>query len=93
VHGEVEEQSRWSRYSIAFAPKPAALLVGTSQGRVVEIDLDGGEVFEHEAASTSVTALPDDADLETALVRHDGQRAWRSDDLAQVTHAQDDEPT
>ncbi len=41
----------------------------------------------------ATTALPDDADLETALVRHAGQRAWTSDDLAQATHAQDDDPT
>jgi hypothetical protein len=139
------EQSRWSRHNVAFAPQSAVLLVGTSAGGVVEVDLDSGQVFEHEVASASVSALavtstgrlviadrsgrvhvrtvprdtghgtrpadatvarasveeflaataelPDDADLEASLVRHDGQRTWSSDDLAQVTETQDDDPT
>lgn len=53
----LEEQSRWSRYNIAIAPQSAVLLVVTSQGRVVEVDLDGDQVYEHEVTSASVSAL------------------------------------
>lgn len=141
----LEEQSTWSRYNVAFAPKSAVLLVGTPAGHVIEVDLDGDQVLEHEVASAPVSALaimstgklviadrsgqmhvrdapgtsrhgagpaddlvaranveeflaattelPASADLEAALVRHDGQRTWNSDDLAHVTNAQDDDPT
>lgn len=142
----LEEQSRWSRYNIAFAPRSGVLLVGTSQGSIVEIDLDGGRASARDVASAPISALavmstgqlvvadrsglltvmqdapgnpdggtrpaaaavararvehflaattelPDDADLDADLIRHDGQRAWSSDDLETVTAADDVDPT
>lgn len=141
----LEEQARWSRYNIAFAPRSAVLLVGTSRGGIVEIDLDSGSVSEHHVVSGPISALalmptgqlvvadrtgqlavvdapgdagrtirppvataararveeflatttelPHDADMDASLVRHDGQRAWGSDDLETVTTAKDTDPT
>jgi hypothetical protein len=41
----------------------------------------------------TTTELPDDADLDTDLVRTDGVRIWDSDDLDQVTTADETDPT
>jgi hypothetical protein len=141
----LEEQARWSRHNIAFAPRSGVLLVGTSRGAIVKIDLDGGKVSEHDVASEPISAmavmstgqlvvadrsgqlavmdapedagrdirppgaavararveeflattteLPDDADLDANLLRHDGQRTWGSDELETVTTAEDGDPT
>jgi hypothetical protein len=141
----LEEQALWSRHNIAFAPRSQVLLVGTSRGGILEIDLDDPQPSEHDVASAPVSALavmstghlvvadrsgqlevmdvpgtagrhtrptstavagtrveeflaattelPDDADLDESLVRHDGQRIWNSDDLQTVTTAEDADPT
>ena len=140
----LEDQARWSRHNIAFAPRSGVLLVGTSRGGILDIDLEDARVSEHGVASAPVSALavlstgqlvvadrsgrlavmdvpgntdrdthlagtvararveeflaattelPDGADLDTSLVRHDGQRTWSSDDLQTVTTAEDVDPT
>jgi hypothetical protein len=141
----LEEQARWSRYNIAFAPRSGFLLVGTPRGGIVEIDLEEGRASEHDVASAPISALavlstdqlvvadrtgqitvmdapgdagrgippsgaavarvrveqflatttelPEDADLVTSLIRHDGQRTWAADDLETVTTAEDTDPT
>ncbi|GAA2376699.1 hypothetical protein [Dactylosporangium salmoneum] len=136
------EQSLWSRHNIAFAPGSGTLLVGTSGGTVISLDLEREQAAEHDVAPAPISALavmptgqlvvadrsgqiavmsapgdtdrevgaaaartrveeflaattelPDDADLETALIRHDGQRVWSADDLDTVTAAEDTDPT
>jgi hypothetical protein len=139
------EQASWSRHNIAFASRSGALLVGTPQGTVIEIDLDSERASEHAVAAAPVsslavlvtgqlvvadrsgrlavmdapgdaprddrpagaptarerveeflsatTELPDNADLDTSLVRTDGLRTWNPDDLETVTTADDADPT
>jgi hypothetical protein len=41
----------------------------------------------------TTTVLPDEADLDTDLVRTDGVRIWDSDDLDQVTTTDETDPT
>jgi hypothetical protein len=141
----LEEQALWSRHNIAFVSCSGVLLVGTSQGSIIEIDLDGECVSERHVTAVPVSALavtstgkvvladrsgqlvvmdppgdvpptdrhsgasaarrrveeflsatselPDDADLDTSLVRTDGQRTWDSDDLETVTTADEADPT
>jgi len=136
-----EEQALWSRHNIAFARHSGALLVGTAQGGIIDIDLDAERVVEHGVSGAPVSALavistgrlvvadrsaqlmvmdapkasrppeartarerveeflaattelPDDANLDTSLVRTDGLRTWDSDDLENVTTADDSDPT
>ncbi|MEU4220022.1 hypothetical protein [Actinoplanes sp. NPDC026623] len=140
----LEEQARWSRHTVAFAPRTGVLLVGTSRGAILELDVEEGRVSEHDVAAAPISALavtstgrlvvadrsgqlavidvpgnagrdtrqvtaaaararaeeflaataelPDGADLETSLIRHDGQRAWSAGDLETVTTAEDADP-
>lgn len=46
-----------------------------------------------EAFLASTTELPDDAKLDTDLVRADGVRTWNPGDLDEVTTADDTDPT
>ncbi|GAB3836281.1 hypothetical protein ACFPIJ_22380 [Dactylosporangium cerinum] len=55
---------------------------------------DGAAARERVQEYLAGTAeLPGDADLETALLRADGQRTWSADDLETVTEAGDSDPT
>ena len=81
------------------------LVVADRSGRVEVMDAPGDAARRTRlggagAARTRVeeflagtTELPDDADLDEALVRHDGQRIWNADDLETVTTAEDADPT
>jgi hypothetical protein len=53
----LEEQALWSHHNIAFARRSGSLLVGTPQGSMIEIDLDGGRVVEHSVCGAPVSAL------------------------------------
>ncbi|WP_217428755.1 hypothetical protein [Micromonospora maritima] len=48
----------WSRHNVAFGPTPGVLWIGTPGGVVVEADIDGAQVTEHEVLpGSAVTAL------------------------------------
>jgi hypothetical protein len=81
------------------------LVVADRSGQLAVIDAPGHAGRDVRAAAAAVararveeflaatTELPDDADLDTLLVRHDGQRTWNSDDLDTVTTADDADAT
>lgn len=54
----LEQMRAWSRHNIAFGVQPGVLWVGTPAGALVELDLDGQRVVEHDLlAGSPVTAL------------------------------------
>ncbi|MFI5836154.1 hypothetical protein ACIA5A_21020 [Micromonospora sp. NPDC051300] len=53
----LEEQARWSRHNVAFAPGSGVILVGTPQGNIVQIDLDSGRASEHHVTLEPISAL------------------------------------
>lgn len=53
----LEEQARWSRDNIAFAPASGVLLVGTAQGGILAIDLEEAQASEYDVAAAPVSAL------------------------------------
>ena len=103
----LEEQATWSRHNITFV-RSGALLVGTPQGTILEIDLDDHQVADHyigdadvNAAAAraraeqflSTTALPEEPDLLTDLLRTDGVRGWDAADRSSVDTADETDPT
>jgi hypothetical protein len=53
----MDEHHSWSRHNIAFAQPSGALLVGTTQGSIIEIDLDGGRVVGHSVSEAPISSL------------------------------------
>lgn len=53
----LEEQALWSRHNIAFASRSGALLVGTPQGTIIEIDIESERASEHNVTAAAVSAL------------------------------------
>lgn len=54
----LDEMNAWSRHNVAFGPSPRVLWVGTPEGVLVELDVDGAGVTEHEVLpGVAVTAL------------------------------------
>ncbi|WP_433111210.1 hypothetical protein [Micromonospora sp. CA-246542] len=54
----LDEMNAWSRHNVAFGRSPRVLWIGTPDGVVVELDVDGSRVVEHEVLpGAAVTAL------------------------------------
>jgi hypothetical protein len=54
----LEQMRAWSKYNIAFGPKPGVLWVGTPAGTLIEIDLDNRQAVAHDVlAGSKVIAL------------------------------------
>lgn len=63
----------WSRHNVAFGPSPGVLCIGTPEGAVIEIKVDGEQVTEYEALPGSgVTALTATATGELVVAGRDG---------------------
>lgn len=46
----LESMNAWSRHNVAFGPSPGVLWIGTPEGALIELETDGRQVTEHEAA-------------------------------------------
>lgn len=69
----LDRQRAWSNHNIVFGPVPGVLWIGTPQGAVVELEVDGEQATEHEVLSGSaVTALTATATGELLLAGRDG---------------------
>jgi hypothetical protein len=90
----------------ALAVMPAGrLVVADRSGGLTVLDAPADAPADDRAAAataarqrveeflSATTELPEDADLETSLIRNDGQRTWHSDDLDTVTTADEADPT
>ncbi|GIJ11060.1 hypothetical protein ACFFMR_20495 [Micromonospora andamanensis] len=54
----LDSMHAWSRHNVAFGPSPGVLLIGTPEGTVIEIEVDGRQLAEHQVLPGSrVTAL------------------------------------
>ena len=54
----LESMNAWSRHNVAFGPSPGVLWIGTPEGALIELEIDGRQVTEHEVLpGTPVTAL------------------------------------
>ncbi|MFY1615414.1 hypothetical protein [Micromonospora sp. WMMD736] len=54
----LDAMNAWSRHNVAFGRSPRTLWVGTPEGAVIELDIDGARVSEHEVLpGVAVTAL------------------------------------
>jgi ligand-binding sensor domain-containing protein len=63
----------WSRHNVAFGPLPGVLWIGTPKGAVVELEMDGKQVTEHEVLpGSAVTALTATATGELFVAGRDG---------------------
>src|SRR5262249_17738164 len=51
------EQHTWSRHNVAFARHSGALLVGTPEGSIVEIDLDAERAGGQHVSDAPISAL------------------------------------
>ncbi|GIE85910.1 hypothetical protein [Actinoplanes regularis] len=81
------------------------LVVADRSGRITVMNAPGDEARESRQARAAVarevaerllaatSELPDDADLDESLIRHDGERTWSSGDLETVTTAEEADPT
>ncbi|MDG4838506.1 hypothetical protein O7631_18490 [Micromonospora sp. WMMD967] len=69
----LDSMNAWSRHNVAFGPSPGALCFGTPKGVVIEVEIDGEQVTEHEVlAGSGVTALTASATGELVVAGHDG---------------------
>jgi hypothetical protein len=81
------------------------LVLADRSGQLAVMDAPGNVPLDDRPASataarerveeflSATTELPEDADLDTSLVRTDGRRTWNSDDLETVTTADEADPT
>ncbi|MFI7595379.1 hypothetical protein [Micromonospora sp. NPDC049359] len=68
----LDEMRAWSRHNVAFGPSPRVLWIGTPEGVVVELDVDGSRVVEHEVLPrAAVTALAATATGELVVAGND----------------------
>ncbi|MBM0276111.1 hypothetical protein [Micromonospora tarensis] len=69
----LDEMNSWSRQNAVFGPLPGVLWIGTPGGAVVELELDGARVTEHEVLpGVAVTALAATATGELVVAGDDG---------------------
>ncbi|MEV0569228.1 hypothetical protein [Dactylosporangium sp. NPDC050588] len=63
----------WSRHNLAFGPRPGVLWIGTPEGAVIELEIDGKQATEHETLpGSAVTALTATATGELIVAGRDG---------------------
>ncbi|WP_433077780.1 hypothetical protein ACQP1P_35465 [Dactylosporangium sp. CA-052675] len=63
----------WSRHNVAFGPVPGVCWIGTPEGAVIEFQIDGERVREHEALpGSAVTALAAAVTGELIVAGRDG---------------------
>ncbi|MET8233300.1 hypothetical protein ABZS77_21790 [Micromonospora sp. NPDC005298] len=68
----MDEMEAWSRHNVAFGASPRVLWIGTPDGVVIERDIDGSRVIEHEVLSgAAVTALAATAAGELVIAGND----------------------
>lgn len=69
----LDRMRAWSRHNVAFGSSPGVLWIGTPEGAVIEFEIDGRQVTEHEALPGSmVTALTAAATGELIVAGRDG---------------------
>lgn len=69
----LDEADSWSRHNVAFGPTPETLWIGTPNGAVVELGIDGTRTAEHEVLpGSAVTALAATATGELCVAGRDG---------------------
>ncbi len=69
----LDKMRAWSRHNIAFGPSPGQIWIGTPEGAVVEIEIDGGQVTGYEVLpETAITVLTSAATGELVLAGRDG---------------------
>ncbi|MEO3771051.1 hypothetical protein [Micromonospora sp. B9E7] len=69
----LDEMYSWSRHNVVFGPLPGVLWIGTPEGVVVELKIDGEQLTEHEVLpGSAVTALTATATGELLVAGRDG---------------------
>ncbi|MEE6260017.1 WD40 repeat domain-containing protein [Plantactinospora sonchi] len=69
----LDEVAAWSRHNVAFGPSPDVLWIGTPNGVVIELGVDGTRISEHEVLpGSAVTALAATATGELLVAGRDG---------------------
>ncbi|MEV4130554.1 hypothetical protein AB0J72_00085 [Dactylosporangium sp. NPDC049742] len=69
----LDSMHAWSRHNLAFGPRPGVLWIGTPEGAVIELEIDGKQATEHETLpGSAVTALTATATGELIVAGQDG---------------------
>ncbi|MCG5468306.1 hypothetical protein LADH09A_002166 [Micromonospora sp. LAH09] len=69
----LDSMNAWSRHNLAFGPSSGVLCIGTPDGAVIEIKVDGEQVTEYEVLpGSAVTALASTATGELVVAGGDG---------------------
>ncbi|MEV4824350.1 hypothetical protein [Micromonospora sp. NPDC049274] len=70
----LDEMNSWSRHNVVFGPVPGVLWIGTPEGVVVELTIDGEQVTEHQVLpGSAVTALTATATGALLVAGRDGE--------------------
>lgn len=69
----LDEMHAWSRHNVVFGALPGVLWIGTPEGALVELEIDGKRATEHEVLpGVAVTALAATAAGDLVVASNDG---------------------